>query len=91
MSAVRPRARAGAGTVLLVFALALAGLGLGLDLLFNRERGFWAGAEPGARALIGVGAGVAVVLAGHAMRWLLARPHHDANADKEDRRAGDHP
>lgn len=70
----RPRdARGGVAAILLTFAVALGGAGLAFDLLLSHERGFWAGAEPGARALIGAATGVAMVGVAHLMRLLLGR------------------
>ena len=65
--------RSGAAGMLFLFAIALGGAGLAFDLALNHERGFWIGAEPGARAVIGAAAGIFVVAAAHIVRLLLGR------------------
>lgn len=66
-------ARGGAAGILLLFAVAIGVAGLGFDYTTNTARGFWIGAEPGARAIIGVGVVCVLLLAAHALRWLLRR------------------
>lgn len=85
MSAPKP-SRGGAAGMLFLFAAVIGGAGLTFDLLLNHQRGFWIGAEPGARALIGVGAAVIVVAAAHLLRLALARP-----IDEKGGKGGDQP
>lgn len=74
-----------AGALFVLFALA-CGAGLTLDIAFNgAANAFWVGAEPGARALLGVGAAAFVVASAQIARLILA-----PRAGK-DRDARDHP
>lgn len=65
--------RGGAAGMLILFSLAIGVVGMGFDFGASRTRAFWVGAEPGARALIAVGAIVLVILAAHVLRLTLAR------------------
>lgn len=65
--------RAGAAGMLILFSLAIGVVGMGFDFGANRARAFWVGAEPGARALIGLVAIVIVVVAAHLLRLTLTR------------------
>jgi hypothetical protein len=78
--------RGGAAAMLTLFALAAGGAGLGFDLALNPDRGFWIGAEPGARAAIGAAAAMFVIVSGHVGRLLLARRERR----REGRDAGRH-
>ena len=73
MSAPQAPQRGGGIGVLFLFAIVIGGAGLAFDLILNHERAFWIGAEPGARAVLGAVAGIAVVAAGHLMRLVLGR------------------
>jgi hypothetical protein len=67
-------------------AFALMGVvGLALDLMTRARGAFWIGAEPGARAVIGVGAAAFMLLCAHAARFILAK-----REPKGARDAGDH-
>ncbi len=75
----------GAAAMLFLFCIAGGGAGLAFDLALNPDRGFWFGAQPGARAVIGAAAAVFVVLAGYAARLLLGRRDAKGGGD------GSHP
>ena len=77
--------RGGAAGVVFLIAIVLGGAGLAFDLL-HHQRGFWLGAEPGARAVIGAAAAVIVIAAAHGVRLLLGRAHRSKEGGD-----GDHP
>ncbi len=68
-----PPPRGGAAGMLILFSLAIGVVGMGFDFGANRTRAFWVGAEPGARALIGVVAIALMIIAAHLLRLTLAR------------------
>lgn len=74
-----PPARGGAAGMLTLFAVVVFAIGLGFDLTLSNARAFWIGAEQGARALIAVGAVVAVVAAGRLLRVVLGRGSGDTH------------
>ena len=65
--------RGGVAGMLLLFCVAGGGAGLGLDFLSDNGPGFWILQMPGARAVLGVGVTIVLVLAAHALRLLLGR------------------
>lgn len=77
-----PPTRGIAGLLLLFCGAALVA-GLGADLLLSGSR-FSVIAEPGGRAVLGVGVAAGAVLVAHAMRLIFGR------SDEERRDAGDH-
>ena len=82
--------RGGAAGLWLLFCAVGGGAGLAFDLILNPGRGFWLGAEPGARAMIGVAVALFTIAAGHIVRAVLSR-RIGADTAKGGRRAGDHP
>lgn len=74
----------GIAGLLLLFCLVGALIGLGADLLMTDTARFSVIAEPGGRAVLGVGVAAGIVLIAHAMRLLLGR----RDEGKSD--AGDH-
>lgn len=77
MSTSAKKARGGGGIAWLMVALFGVATAVGLALDFGANSGapgFWIGAQPGARALLGVGAGAFVVAAAQLARLILARP-----------------
>lgn len=78
--------RGGAAAMLFLFCLTGGGAGLAFDLVLNPDRGFWLGAQSGAHGVIGAGAALFVVLAGHLARVLLGRRDGKGGRD-----AGRHP
>ena len=66
------RGRAGFGLALLFCATA-ALLGTGLDFATASRSRFWFDQQPGALALLGAGAALAVVIVAHCVRLLLGR------------------
>lgn len=77
--------RGGVAGVALLFCVSAGVAGLAFDFFGEARSTFWLLADPGGRALLGVGAVTAIVLVAHAARWLLAR-----RAEKGGRHAGDH-
>lgn len=73
MSNADKPARGGAAGILFLACVAGGGAALAFDLTLNGDYGFWLGAQPGARAVIGALAAVFVIFAGHLARALLAR------------------
>lgn len=72
MSLPHPPQRGGiAGLAFLFCATALGG-GLAFDFI-NHAHGFWIGAEPGGRALIGAAAVLFVALAARVLQLILSR------------------
>ncbi len=67
-----PKTTGIAGMVLLLCGTA-AGAGLGFDVLNGNEARLGLVAQPGARAVLGVGVAVAVILVAHALRFVLGR------------------
>ena len=67
-----PKTTGIAGMVLLLCGTA-AGAGLGFDILNGGETRLGLVAQPGARAVLGVGVAVAVILVAHALRFVLGR------------------
>jgi hypothetical protein len=59
--------------MLILFSLALGAAGVAFDFGANTARAFWVGAEPGARALIGLAAIIVAIVAAHVLRLILAR------------------
>ncbi len=72
------------GAHFIAFAL-MGGAGLALDLTTRGPGAFWLGAEPGARALIGLGAAAFVLICAHVARFVLAKREAKGGRD-----AGDH-
>lgn len=79
-----PKSRGVAGVWLLFCVSALAA-GLGFDLFGEMGPRFSIAAQPGARALLGLGVAVVLVLVAHALRWALGRKD-----EKGEVRARDH-
>ena len=77
-----PQTRGIAGLLLLFCAVAAA-LGLAADLMLGGVR-FNVVAEPGGRAVLGVGVAAGLVLVAHGLRFVLAR------REREKSDAGDH-
>lgn len=67
-----PPTRGVAGLVLL-FCVSAGIAGLGFDVLLGSSGRFSVVAQPGGRAVLGIGVAAAAVLIAHAMRLLLAR------------------
>lgn len=73
IKAAPPKNRGIAG-VLMLFCATSAIAGLGFDLFLDAGVRFGAAAaQPGARAVMGLGVAALLVLAGHALRWMLGR------------------
>jgi hypothetical protein len=78
----KPRGIAG---VLLIFCIAGGIAGLGFDLLLGGSGRFSVAAEPGARAVLGIGVAVLLVLVAHVMRLVLGRkPDAEGMGDVRD-------
>ncbi|MEZ6024249.1 MAG: hypothetical protein R3C16_12750 [Hyphomonadaceae bacterium] len=89
MTRTPPPTRAkGVSGLVFLFCATAGGLGLAFDLTRNDLSSWWLGAEPGAAAVIGLGAATLAVLAGHALRFLLRR--RGRNETTEERDAGHH-
>lgn len=82
MSTPQPPQRGGIAGMVLLFCAVGGGAGLAFDLL-NPAHGFWVGAEPGGRALIGVAAVVFAAVAARVVQIVLSR--------REEKGAGDGP
>jgi hypothetical protein len=84
---VVPKRKPGGGAAgpLFLFCAAIAAAATAFDFNLGGGADFWIGAEPGGTAALGAGAAALAVLAGHALRLLLGRPHNkegrDAGAD----------
>lgn len=75
-----PKSRGVAG-VWMLFCVAAGAAGLGFDLFADMGARFSVAALPGARALLGVGVAVALVLGAHALRWALGRAPRDEKGE----------
>ncbi|WP_395645347.1 hypothetical protein [Terricaulis sp.] len=80
MSTSQTPQKGGVAGMMLLFCATAGGGGLAFDLT-TRAHGFWIGAEPGARALIGVAAALFVAVAARAVQIVLSR--------REEKGAGD--
>lgn len=74
-----PQKRGIAGMLLLFCATALVA-GVGFEFISGVSARFSVVAQPGGRAVLGVGVVAALVLLAHAMRWMLARKHGGGDA-----------
>lgn len=81
--------RGGAAGLWLLFCAVGGGAGLAFDLILNPGRGFWLGAEPGARAVIGAAVALFAAAAAYIIRAVLAR--RVVSDAKGERRVGDNP
>jgi hypothetical protein len=81
-----PKSRGIAGPLLL-FCVAGGAAGFGFDVFGDMGARFGVAAQPGARAVLGLGVAAILVLAAHAMRWALGRAPHE---EKGETRARDH-
>lgn len=72
MSLPQPPQRGGVAGLAFLFCATALGAGLAFDFM-THEHGFWVGAEPGGRALIGAAAVVFVVLAARVLQFVLSR------------------
>jgi hypothetical protein len=79
------RSRAGFGLAVL-FCVAAVMLGTGLDFATASGPRFWFDQQPGALALLGAGAALAVIVVAHCVRLLLGRR---VSADASGRRDAD--
>ena len=75
-----PKSRGIAG-LLLLFCVAGGAAGLGFDVFGDMGQRFGVAAQPGARAVLGLGVAAVLVLAAHAMRWALGRRRHDEQGE----------
>lgn len=80
-----PKPRGVAG-LLMLFCVSAGVAGLGFDLFAEMGARFGVVAQSGGRAVLGLGVAATLVLAAHAMRWLLAKPAQDQG----ETRARDH-
>jgi hypothetical protein len=81
-----PKSRGIAG-LLLLFSASAGAAGLGFDLFADMGERFGVAAQPGARAVLGLGVAAMTVLAAHALRWALGRTQTE---EKGETRARDH-
>lgn len=81
----KPKTKSGGALLFLLLFGAMGALGLAFDFMMTAERGFWLGADPGGRALIGVGAAAFLMLSAHVARLVLSRRLNGGGRD-----AGDH-
>jgi hypothetical protein len=65
--------RGGIAGMLLLFCVAGGGAGLAFDFANANGSGFWILQAPGARALLGAGVAVLLVIGAHFLRLLLGR------------------
>lgn len=78
----KPRGIAG---VLLIFCVAAGVAGLGFDLMLGGGGRFSIAAEPGARAVLGIGVAALLVICAHVMRLVLGRkPDAEGMGDVRD-------
>jgi hypothetical protein len=80
--------RGGVAGLWLLFCAVAGGAGLAFDVVLHPGRGFWIGAEPGARAAIGALVAVFAIASAHLVRLVLSRRASDDG--KGGRDAGDH-
>jgi hypothetical protein len=73
MNNSQPPPRGGVAGMWFLICAAVFALGMFLEFRAEDEPAFWVGAEPGAEAAIGAGAGVLAVIAGALARMVLAR------------------
>jgi hypothetical protein len=71
-----PKSR-GISGLLLLFCVAGGAAGLGFDLFGDMGQRFGVAAQPGGRAVLGLGVAAVLVLASFAMRWALGRTARD--------------
>ena len=83
-----PAPTRGIAGVALLFCVVAAGAGLAFDLMGDPGARFSVAAQPGGRAVLGIGVAAVIVLAAHAMRLVLGR-RPSAN-DEGGADAGDH-
>ena len=82
MSTPQTPQRGGIAGMVLLFCATAGGAGLAFDFV-AQAHGFWTGAEPGGRALIGIAAVLFVAIASRAVQFMLSR--------REEKGAGDGP
>jgi len=79
-----PPPKRGIAAMLLLFCVVALVAGLGFEFLIDTPQRFSVVAQPGGRAVLGVGVVVVLVLLAHGMRFLLSK-RDDGGGD-----AGDH-
>lgn len=79
-----PPQKRGIAAMLLLFCVVALVAGLGFEFISGASARFSVVAQPGGRAVLGVGVAAALVLLAHAMRLLLAS-RKDGGGDASDR------